>query len=136
MKAAPLTALKTIEIGERPVPQIAADEVLVKIEYCGICGSDAEFFEHGHIGTRTVNYPLVLGHEASGEIAAVGADVEKYRVGDKVVVEPGIPCGHCEYCRQGRYNICRHMKFLEIGMSFCTALKTAIFFCRSTVSLL
>ncbi|MBQ9393142.1 MAG: NAD(P)-dependent alcohol dehydrogenase [Oscillospiraceae bacterium] len=113
MKAAPLKELQKIVVEERPRPRPAAGEVLVKIEYCGICGSDAEFFEAGHIGSRTVNYPLVLGHEAAGEIVELGEGVAKYQAGQKVVIEPGIPCGHCEFCRQGRYNICRSMKFLS-----------------------
>jgi len=113
MKTAALTSLGRIELSERPVPSPVDTEVLVKIDYCGICGSDAEFFEQGHIGTRVVNYPLILGHEAAGEIVAAGAAVRDRTVGENVVIEPGIPCGHCEYCRQGRYNICRDMKFLS-----------------------
>lgn len=113
MKAAVLTELQTLEIKEREMPEISADDLLIKVEYCGICGSDVEFFEEGHIGTRVVNYPLVLGHEVTGEIAAMGDNVKNFTIGQKVVVEPGIPCGHCEYCRQGRYNICKDMKFLS-----------------------
>ena len=113
MKAAVLTELKKIEVREFDIPAISDNEVLVKIEYCGICGSDAEFFEEGQIGTRIVNYPLVLGHEASGEIVSVGTAVKNYEIGQKVVIEPGLPCGHCEFCRQGRYNICKNMKFLS-----------------------
>lgn len=113
MKTAVLTEQQKIEIEERLVPQITENEVLIKIEYCGVCGSDAEFFEHGRIGTRIVNYPLVLGHEASGEIVSIGSKVTNFDIGQKVVVEPGVPCGQCEFCRQGHYNICPDMKFLS-----------------------
>lgn len=113
MKAAVLTELQKIEIKERAIPEIGPEEVLVKIEYCGVCGSDVEFFAHGRIGTRVVNYPLVLGHEASGEVVSVGDKVSTFTVGQRVVIEPGIPCGHCEFCRQGRYNLCNDMRFLS-----------------------
>ena len=112
-KSAILVEMQKIEIGEQKIPEIRDNEVLVKIEYCGVCGSDVEFFAHGCIGTRVVNYPLILGHEASGEIVSIGDNVKNVFVGQKVVVEPGIPCGHCEFCRQGRYNLCNDMRFLS-----------------------
>ena len=112
-KTAVLTALQTIEVQETPMPEIKADEVLVKMEYCGVCGSDVEFFAHGCIGTNQVTYPFVLGHEVSGIIEAVGDNVTNVKKGQGVVIEPGIPCGHCEFCRQGRYNVCASMRFMS-----------------------
>ena len=112
-KTAVLTALQTIEVKETSMPAIGPDDVLVKMEYCGVCGSDVEFFAHGCIGTNQVKYPFVLGHEVSGIIDAVGENVKHVQVGQPVVIEPGIPCGHCEFCRQGRYNICASMKFMS-----------------------
>ena len=112
-KTAVLTALQTIEIQETPMPVIGADDVMVKKEYCGVCGSDVEFFAHGCIGTNKVTYPFILGHEVAGVIAEVGENVKNVKVGQNVVIEPGIPCGHCEFCRQGRYNICANMKFMS-----------------------
>ncbi len=112
-KTAVLTALQTIEIEETEIPKIGADEVLVKMEYCGVCGSDVEFFAHGCIGTNQVKYPFILGHEVAGVIAEVGENVKHVTEGQGVVIEPGIPCGHCEFCRQGRYNICASMKFMS-----------------------
>ena len=112
-KTAVLTALQTIEVKESSMPTIGPDDVLVKMEYCGVCGSDVEFFAHGCIGTNQVKYPFVLGHEVSGIIDAVGENVKHVQVGQPVVIEPGIPCGHCEFCRQGRYNICASMKFMS-----------------------
>lgn len=111
--SAVLTAQQQIEIKEYPMPTVKENEVLLKVEYCGVCGSDVEFFNHGRIGTRIVNYPLILGHEAAGEIVALGEQVKNVTVGQKVVVEPGIPCGNCEFCRQGRYNLCVDMRFLS-----------------------
>ena len=108
-----LTGLQTIEIRETEIPKIGADEVLVKMEYCGACGSDVEFFASGCIGTTKVTYPFVLGHEASGVVEAIGEDVTNVKEGWPVVIEPGIPCGKCEFCRQGRYNICTNMRFVS-----------------------
>lgn len=112
-KTAVLTALQTIEVQETSMPAIGPDDVLVKMEYCGVCGSDVEFFAHGCIGTNQVKYPFVLGHEVSGVVDAVGENVKNVQVGQPIVIEPGIPCGHCEFCRQGRYNICASMKFMS-----------------------
>ena len=112
-KTAVLTALQTIEVKDSVVPAIGPDDVLVKMEYCGVCGSDVEFFAHGCIGTNQVKYPFILGHEVSGIIDAVGENVKNVKVGQPVVIEPGIPCGQCEFCRQGRYNICANMKFMS-----------------------
>jgi L-iditol 2-dehydrogenase len=111
--SAVMTSLQNIEILERPMPVFGSDDVLLKIEYCGVCGSDVHFFEEGCIGARKVEYPHVLGHEASGEVVAVGDKVGHLKVGTKVFVEPGIPCGHCEFCRSGRYNLCPDLVFLS-----------------------
>lgn len=108
-----LTDIQTIEIKKTSIPQIKDDEVLVKMEYCGLCGSDVEFFTRGCVGTTKATMPFVLGHEVSGIIEKVGDSVSNVKEGQQVVIEPGVPCGSCEYCRQGRYNICKSMKFLS-----------------------
>ena len=112
MKAAYMTAKQKIEISEMEMGSPQADEVTVKLEYCGVCGSDVHFFEYGCIGNTKVPYPFILGHESAGVVVAVGKEVKSIRVGDRVALEPGIPCGKCEFCRQGRYNLCREVKFL------------------------
>lgn len=94
------------------MPNIQDDEVLVKMEYCGVCGSDVHYFRFGGIGRRKVTYPYVLGHECTGEVLEIGAKVTNVAVGDKIVMEPGLGCGHCEYCMTGRYNLCEDMKFM------------------------
>lgn len=106
--------LKTGEIKVSPcaMPTIKDDEVLVKMEYCGICGSDVAYFLNGRIGRREVKFPYILGHECTGEVLETGSQVTNVAVGDKIVMEPGLGCGHCEYCMSGRYNLCEEMKFM------------------------
>jgi L-iditol 2-dehydrogenase len=96
---------------ERPVPRPGPDEVLVAIRSVGVCGSDVHYYEHGRIADFVVRSPLVLGHETSGRIVAVGAGVDPGRLGARVAIEPGTPCGHCTQCKAGRYNLCPNMRF-------------------------
>ena len=91
---------------ELDIPKPQHGEVLLKIGYCGVCGSDVHFYESGCIGTTPIKGDLILGHEAAGTVEAVGEGVTNVKVGDRVVLEPGIGCGHCEYCKSGRYNLC------------------------------
>lgn len=98
---------------EMEIPQPQADEVLVRVEYCGVCGSDVHFYETGCIGTTPIEGDLILGHEFSGVVEETGAEVKNVCVGDRVVLEPGIPCGHCEFCKSGRYNLCPDVQFIS-----------------------
>ena len=111
MKIAVMTELKKVEIQERPIPEPKENEVLVKVEYVGICGSDLHYFESGRIGDFVVEYPFVLGHEAGGTVVEVGSNVKNLRVGDRVAMEPGKTCGTCEFCKQGKYNLCKDVIF-------------------------
>ncbi len=111
-KAAVMTGLKKIEIRDIEKPDIKENEVLVKIEYVGICGSDVHFFEVGRIGDLIAKPPFILGHESAGVIAEVGDSVKNLKKGDKVAIEPGIPCGSCSYCKNGKYNLCPDVIFL------------------------
>ena len=111
MKTAVMTDLKKIEIQERTIPVPAENEVLVKVEYVGICGSDLHYFEFGRIGDFVVKPPFVLGHEAGGTVVEVGSNVKNLKVGDRVAMEPGKTCGHCEFCKQGKYNLCKDVVF-------------------------
>ena len=106
-----LTAPGTIVLEERPVPEPAADEVLVEVRSVGVCGSDTHYFEHGRIGRFAVEQPLVLGHESSGVVVAVGSGLDPERVGQRVSLEPGVPCRACEQCAAGRYNLCPRIVF-------------------------
>lgn len=111
MKAAVMTDIMKTELLEKDIPVIKEDEVLVKIEYVGVCGSDLHYYEQGHIGDVRVQYPFVLGHEAAGEVVRLGKNVTHLKVGDKVALEPGKTCGHCEFCKTGRYNLCPEVEF-------------------------
>jgi len=77
-----------------------------------VCGSDVHYYERGRIGSFVVRAPLILGHEAAGVVAAVGQAVTRHAIGDRVTVEPGVPCGRCRECRGGRYNLCKEVVFL------------------------
>ncbi|NLW01316.1 MAG: NAD(P)-dependent alcohol dehydrogenase [Clostridiales bacterium] len=111
MKAAVLKKPMEVEIEYRPVPVPGPDEVLVKVMAVGVCGSDVHYYESGRIGSFVVENPMILGHECSGIIAAVGENVTRFKVGDRVAVEPGVTCGKCEYCKAGRYNLCPDVVF-------------------------
>ena len=111
-RAAYMVGLNKMEIRETPVPEPKAGEVLVKIEYVGICGSDVHYFKDGRCGDFVVDGELMLGHEAGGVVEKLGEGVTDLKVGDKVALEPGITCGHCEFCKSGRYNLCPDVVFL------------------------
>lgn len=96
---------------EIPVPEIKDNEVLVKIEAVGICGSDVHYYQHGKIGDFIVEGDLILGHESAGEVVAVGKNVKSLKIGDKVALEPGKTCGKCEFCKSGLYNLCPDVEF-------------------------
>lgn len=111
MKTAVMKAIGKIELEEREIPQPKEGEVLIKIGYVGICGSDVHYFETGAIGDFVVKPPFVLGHEAVGTVVALGEGVDSLKIGDRVAMEPGKTCGHCEFCRTGRYNLCPDVQF-------------------------
>lgn len=103
MKVAVMEGIKKISIQEREIPKPKEDEVLIRIKSVGICGSDIHYYKEGRIGSFIVEKPLILGHEAAGEIIDVGSNVRFLKVGDRVALEPGIPCRKCIYCKKGRY---------------------------------
>ena len=111
MATAVLYAPRDLRIEQRPVPTPSEGEVLVRILSVGVCGSDVHYYEHGRIADFVVRSPLVLGHESSGQIVDVGQGVSRARVGERVAIEPGEPCGRCDQCRSGRYNLCPHIRF-------------------------
>jgi L-iditol 2-dehydrogenase len=111
MRASVLTGAGQLTVEERPVPEVPPGEVLVEVASVGVCGSDVHYYREGRIGDFVVESPLVLGHELSGRIAAVGEGVPADRVGERVAVEPQRPCHRCAQCTGGRYNLCPHMRF-------------------------
>lgn len=102
---------EVIETEKAATPQPAPNQVLIEVAAVGICGSDVHYYEHGRIGDFVVNQPLVLGHEASGVIRAVGSQVRDRQVGQRVALEPQETCGHCTQCQAGRYNLCPEVQF-------------------------
>lgn len=111
MQAFVLYPPRELRLEERPIPTINADQVLVRIRAVGVCGSDVHYWHQGRIGPVVVEGPMILGHECAGEIVEVGANVAHLRVGDRVALEPGVPCGQCDFCRAGRYNLCPDVVF-------------------------
>jgi L-iditol 2-dehydrogenase len=112
MRAAVLSEPGRIDVEERERPEPAPDEALVAVERVGICGSDLHYYEHGRIGEYVVDAPLVLGHESAGVVEAVGSAVDDLEPGDRVAMEPGVPCRRCRHCRSGHYNRCPDVAFM------------------------
>ncbi len=106
-----MTAVGNIEVQDIPLPEPGPGEILLKVEYVGICGSDAHFFASGERKGKPFDLPFIFGHECSGTVAATGAGVVRPAVGDRVTFEPQITCGSCAYCRSGRYNLCPDVVF-------------------------
>lgn len=105
MIAAIYKGIGNMVVEDVPTPSIQDRELLVKVKVCAICGGDLRTFHHGHAAIKP---PIILGHEFAGEIVAVGAGVDRYAVGDRVIVAPGIGCGHCSYCLSGNQHLCYH----------------------------
>ncbi|MEI6231840.1 MAG: galactitol-1-phosphate 5-dehydrogenase [Planctomycetota bacterium] len=112
MKALVLTQYNHLELQDWPKPEIAADEVLIRIAACGICGSDIHGMD-GSTGRRQP--PLIMGHEAAGTISEVGADVQGWVVGDRVTFDSTVYCGECWFCRRGDVNLCDKRRVLGVS---------------------
>jgi len=111
-----------LTIQNKEIPEPAQGQVLIKIAANGICGSDIHFFQDGRLGNFVVTKPYIPGHEASGTIVACGKNATRFNEGQRVVIEPGIACGHCKHCKAGRYNLCPNVVFLSappINGTFC-----------------
>ena len=112
MKSLLLSAYNHLEIADLAAPEAGAGEVLVRVEACGICGSDVHGYD-GSSGRRIP--PIVMGHEAAGTVAAVGAGVEGYAVGDRVTFDSTVYCGACAYCRRGEVNLCENRQVVGVS---------------------
>ncbi|CAF0807736.1 unnamed protein product [Adineta steineri] len=95
-----------------PVSEPKDGEVLIEMQSVGICGSDVHYWKWGAIGDFIVRAPMVLGHESSGKVIKVGPNVKNLKEGDRVTIEPGVPCRRCDFCKTGRYNLCPDVVFL------------------------
>ncbi len=110
-KAFYMTGIEKLEQGEAPMPSVKPDGVIIKLKAVGICGSDLHYYTHGRIGDCIVEPPFILGHECAGEVVEVGSEVTNLKVGDRVCMEPGVPCYKCDLCLEGKYNLCRSLHF-------------------------
>lgn len=107
MKAAVYQGVGRIEIKEVPKPKIGSKEALLRVKACAICGTDLRIFRCGH---HKVTPPRILGHEVAGEVVAIGRDVKELNVGERITVDPLVPCGKCYWCLQGIHNLCDNAK--------------------------
>lgn len=113
MKKVVLTGIRKMEMTSAPEPLlINAADVKIKLASIGVCGSDIHYYSEGKIGTQVVEYPFAVGHECSATVVEVGREVEHVKVGDLVVVDPAVHCGHCDQCLSGRPHTCRNNRFL------------------------
>jgi L-iditol 2-dehydrogenase len=110
-RAAVLHGVHDLRIDDVPVPEPGPREVLVEVRAVGVCGSDVHYYEHGRIGPYVVREPLILGHESGGVIVRQGPGATRHQIGQRVALEPGVPCGACQQCRTGRYNLCAEVRF-------------------------
>lgn len=100
-----------------PIPKPGPRQVLIRVRRAGICGSDVHYFTHGRAGRFVPNRPFVLGHEFAGEVTGLGDGNSSALLGQRVAVDPSIPCGACPTCKSGRYNLCADMRFF--GSASC-----------------
>ena len=112
MKSLLLSAYNQLEIADTPLPAVGSGEVLVRVEACGICGSDVHGYD-GSSGRRIP--PIVMGHEAAGTVAAVGASVEGYAAGDRVTFDSTVYCGECAFCKRGDVNLCDNRQVIGVS---------------------
>ncbi|MFC7202751.1 zinc-dependent alcohol dehydrogenase family protein [Haloferax namakaokahaiae] len=105
MRTVELTDTHTVEVGNTTRPEPARDELLVEVNACGVCTTDL----HMYTGSLAVDYPLVPGHESAGDVVEVGDDIDSYRVGDRVAINPSVPCNECRACKSGRENLCHDL---------------------------
>lgn len=109
---------KDLRLEDDAPAELGPTDVEMRLGAGGICGSDLHYYQHGRVGAFVVREPLIPGHEVSGTVARIGAGVTRVKVGDKVAINPSHACGHCDYCRAGRLNLCRHMRFLGSASVF------------------
>ena len=113
MKTMKLTGIRQMVMTEVPDPIIVnPSDVKVRMKVVGVCGSDIHYYISGKIGDQVVSYPFAVGHEGAGEVVDVGSDVTLVKPGDRVAIEPAMPCHSCDQCMVGRLHTCRNLRFL------------------------
>jgi L-idonate 5-dehydrogenase len=118
MRAIVAHAAKDLRIEPAPVAELLPNEIRVRIQTGGICGSDLHYFNHGGFGAVRLKEPMVLGHEIAGIVDAVGGEVQRVKPGDRIAVSPSRACNRCRYCLEGRQNQCLDMRFYGSAMRF------------------
>lgn len=108
MKSAVFYGKHDLRVENSPMPKVGPEDILIQVKACGICGTDVHIYE-GDKGAAEVTPPTILGHEFSGVIAEVGSNVTKYKVGDRVCIDPNCYCGKCDFCRNGIAHYCTDM---------------------------
>ena len=113
MRAAVLEGVRQVAVRDLPEPVFhGAHDVLLRVGAVGMCGSDIHYYTSGRIGSQVVRYPFVVGHEFGGTVLAVGGEVTRVKPGDRVAIDPAMPCFACDQCRAGRSHTCRNLTFL------------------------
>jgi L-iditol 2-dehydrogenase len=113
MKVMVLTGIRQMEMQEARMPVIMKEtDVLIKMKVVGVCGSDVHYYTLGKIGSQVVHYPFPVGHEGAGEVLDIGTKVTRVKRGDRIAIEPAMPCGECDQCIAGRPHTCRKLRFL------------------------
>ncbi len=113
MKSMMLTGIREMEMKTIPDPVMTADtDVLIRMERIGVCGSDVHYYTAGRIGSQVVKYPFTVGHEGAGTVLKTGPAVTTVKPGQRIAIEPAMPCGECDQCLSGRQNTCRNLRFL------------------------
>ncbi|WP_135305949.1 NAD(P)-dependent alcohol dehydrogenase [Haloarcula amylovorans] len=113
MRTCVLSDVGELSVIERDRPTPGLDEVLVRVDRVGICGSDLHYYQNGGNSGNVVEFPHVLGHESAGTVVEVGRDVTGVAESDRVAIEPGIPCGECTYCEDDEYHLCKEMEYMS-----------------------
>ncbi len=128
MKAAIIYKPGDVKIVDMDIPQPKPGEVLIKIKSCGVCGTDHSLY----VGAYPANYPVIIGHEFSGTIAAVGDGVVNFKVGDRVTVDPNRVCHHCDYCHMGKEHLCSNLSSMGVHIhgadaEYCVMLESNVY---------
>lgn len=118
MKTVVCHAAKDLRIESTELPALGDQQLLVRVAYGGICGSDLHYYQNGGFGTVRIKQPMALGHEFSGTVDAVGAHVSAFKAGQRIAISPSRPCGHCRFCQLGQHNHCLNMRFYGSAMPF------------------
>jgi L-idonate 5-dehydrogenase len=118
MRAVVAHAAKDLRVEDAPAPELGSHDIGVRIGFGGICGSDLHYYNHGGFGVVRLREPMILGHEVAGVVEAVGTDATRVKVGDRIAVNPSVPCNRCRYCLEGLQNQCLDMRFYGSAMRF------------------